>query len=48
MSKRKKSIKKEKLVKVGIAGLGRSGWDIHARLLDPLKTRYKIVAVWLA
>lgn len=46
MNKRNKSTKRGKLVKVGIAGLGRSGWGIHARLLDPLKTRYKIVAVF--
>ncbi|OGV47754.1 MAG: hypothetical protein A2017_07180 [Lentisphaerae bacterium GWF2_44_16] len=36
---------KEK-VKVGIAGLGRSGWGIHGRLLDPLKDKYQIVAVF--
>lgn len=30
---------------VGIAGLGRSGWAIHARLLEPLADRYQIVAV---
>ena len=29
---------------VGIAGLGRSGWGIHARLLEPLKERYRVVA----
>lgn len=33
------------VVRVGIAGLGRSGWDIHARLLEPLKDKYRIVAV---
>ena len=27
-------------IRVGIAGLGRSGWDIHARLLEPLAERY--------
>jgi predicted dehydrogenase len=31
-------------IKVGIAGLGRSGWGIHARLLEPLSERYKVVA----
>lgn len=35
----------KKVVKVGIAGLGRSGWDIHARLLEPLQDKYRIVAV---
>lgn len=30
---------------VGIAGLGRSGWGIHARLLETLKDRYRIAAV---
>ncbi len=30
---------------VGIAGLGRSGWNIHARLLDGLRDQYRIVAV---
>ncbi len=32
-------------IRVGIMGLGRSGWDIHARLIDPLKDKYQIVAV---
>lgn len=32
-------------IKVGIAGLGRSGWDIHARLLEPLRERYQVSAV---
>ena len=32
-------------LRVGIMGLGRSGWDIHARLIDPLKDKYQIVAV---
>ncbi|MDI6775360.1 MAG: Gfo/Idh/MocA family oxidoreductase [Verrucomicrobiota bacterium] len=31
-------------VRVGIAGLGRSGWDIHARFLGPLGDKYGIVA----
>jgi scyllo-inositol 2-dehydrogenase (NADP+) len=35
---------KEK-VRVGIAGLGRSGWAIHAKLLEPLGDKFKIVAV---
>lgn len=32
-------------IRVGIAGLGRSGWDIHARLLAPLSEQYQVVAV---
>lgn len=32
-------------IRVGIAGLGRSGWNIHAKLLDKLPTQYQIVAV---
>jgi predicted dehydrogenase len=31
-------------IRVGIAGLGRSGWGIHARLLEPLDDRYQVVA----
>lgn len=31
-------------IRVGIAGLGRSGWGIHARLLEPLADRYQVVA----
>ena len=27
-------------VKVGIAGLGRSGWNIHAELLSKLSEKY--------
>jgi scyllo-inositol 2-dehydrogenase (NADP+) len=32
-------------VKVGIAGLGRSGWDIHARVFERLSKMYEVVAV---
>jgi len=32
-------------VKVGIAGLGRSGWSIHARVLEKLSYKYKVIAV---
>lgn len=32
-------------IRVGIAGLGRSGWAIHAHLLAPLTEKYQIVAV---
>jgi len=33
------------VIRVGIAGLGRSGWGIHARLLEPLDDMYRVVAV---
>jgi len=33
-------------IRVGIAGLGRSGWGIHCRLLEPLKDKYQIVAAF--
>jgi len=32
-------------VRVGIAGLGRSGWDIHARAFEKLPRMYAVVAV---
>lgn len=32
-------------IRVGIAGLGRSGWAIHAHLLAPLTDTYRIAAV---
>ncbi len=32
-------------IRVGIIGLGRSGWNIHARTLKEMKDKYKIVAV---
>ena len=35
----------EEIVRVGIAGLGRSGWDIHATGLEGLANRYRIEAV---
>jgi len=35
----------EPVVKVGIAGLGRSGWGIHARVFERYSTMYKVVAV---
>jgi len=31
-------------VRVGIAGLGRSGWNIHAHLLEPLADKYQVAA----
>lgn len=33
-------------IRVGIAGLGRSGWDIMVSLLAPMTEKYKIAAVW--
>jgi predicted dehydrogenase len=33
------------IVPVGIAGLGRAGWNIHADTIAPLTGQYKIVAV---
>jgi predicted dehydrogenase len=35
----------ENKVRVGIAGLGRSGWNIHAKLLGTVTDVFKIVAV---
>jgi len=35
-----------KIIKVDIAGLGRNGWGIHGCLLEPLKSKYKVVAVY--
>jgi predicted dehydrogenase len=35
----------EKIINVGIAGLGRSGWDIHLSTLQGLKDQFRIVAV---
>ncbi|MCC6457150.1 MAG: Gfo/Idh/MocA family oxidoreductase [Caldilineaceae bacterium] len=32
-------------IRVGIAGLGRSGWNIHAKLLEQLNEQYQVVAV---
>ena len=37
---------RERIVSVGIAGLGRSGWSIHCRLLEQLPDRYRIAAVF--
>jgi len=33
-------------VSVGIAGLGRSGWDIHARAFAELADKYRVLAVF--
>ena len=33
------------LVRVGIAGLGRSGWNIHARQLQSLPECFRVTAV---
>src|SRR5689334_12090993 len=35
----------QKAVEVGIVGLGRSGWDIHARTLKALSPQYRVAAV---
>jgi predicted dehydrogenase len=35
----------DRIVRVGIAGLGRSGYDIHARWLREVPRQYRIVAV---
>ncbi len=35
----------EQPIKVGIAGLGRSGWSIHAHLLEQVPDLYEVVAV---
>ena len=32
-------------IRVGIAGLGRSGWNIHAHLLEPLTDQFQVAAV---
>ena len=32
-------------INVGIVGLGRSGWDIHSKLLEKLSDRYRVAAV---
>jgi len=32
-------------IRVGIGGLRRSGWNIHANVLEKLFDKYKIVAV---
>ncbi len=37
---------RSKKIRVGIAGLGRSGWDIHAALIGTLKSKYDVVAVF--
>lgn len=36
----------EKPIRTGIAGLGRSGWHIHAETLEPLQDRFDICAVF--
>lgn len=34
------------IVRVGIAGLGRSGWGIHARIFEKIPEMYRVVAVF--
>lgn len=36
----------EKPLSVGIAGLGRSGWSIHCKLLEQLPEKYRVAAVF--
>ena len=36
----------DKLIRVGIAGLGRSGWSIHASTLKTLEDKFKVAAVF--
>ena len=36
----------KRVIKTGIAGLGRSGWDIHVDLLRSLPDKYRIAAVF--
>ncbi|HLK55571.1 MAG TPA: Gfo/Idh/MocA family oxidoreductase [Chthonomonadaceae bacterium] len=38
-------VKEGGVIRVGIAGLGRAGWDIHVDALRPLTDQYAIVAV---
>ena len=35
----------DRIVRVGIAGLGRSGWNIHASILESMVEKYQVVAV---
>ncbi len=35
----------ESIVSVGVAGLGRSGWNIHAKTLERLPERFRVAAV---
>jgi len=39
------SEEKSGIVNVGIAGLGRSGWNIHANYIEQLADKFKVVAV---
>ena len=36
----------DKLIRVGIAGLGRSGWNIHASTLRTFEDKFKVAAVF--
>ncbi len=36
---------RQEQIRVGIAGLGRSGWSIHANLLEPLASHFQVTAV---
>ncbi|HLZ07911.1 MAG TPA: Gfo/Idh/MocA family oxidoreductase, partial [Chloroflexota bacterium] len=35
----------DRIVRVGIAGLGRSGWNIHVTTLEQLPEQFRVVAV---
>ena len=37
--------KKDKVINVGVIGLGKSGWGIHIRMLRKVSDKYRIVAV---
>ena len=39
-------VSNEKPIRVGIAGLGRSGWHIHAVAIDKLPAKFQIAAVF--
>jgi predicted dehydrogenase len=39
------TLNKNNTIRVGVAGLGRSGWNIHAKALQQLPEQYRIVAV---
>jgi predicted dehydrogenase len=38
--------KTDKRIKTAIAGLGRSGWGIHGRLIKPLEDKFDVIAVY--
>ena len=46
MQKRRKGGARSGRIRVGVAGLGRSGWGIHVRLLRELQGKYRVAAVF--